>query len=104
MQMHNQLEEFTGHQGQPMAKDTSAERFDHFAMDFEPRMFGGEIRKTKLFEDSMDFLKHTACNQAPDVSLDNCLGADYFDKYRLPGQLDDIFDLSASLPEAQTAY
>jgi hypothetical protein len=52
----------------------------------------------------MDFLKHTACNQAPDVSLDNCLGADYFDKYRLPGQLDDIFDLSASLLEAQTAY
>ena len=83
--------------------DTCAERFDHFAMDFESDLLPTRKRTSDLLEDSLDKMWQTPITHLPRVTEDNSLEADYFDHYRLPGLLDDIFDTTEVMTAAQTA-
>ena len=101
--MHEEKSNFIWLNSRPMARDTCAQSFDHFAMDFEFDVMPTRKRTSDLLEDSLDKMWQTPITHELRVA-DNCLlESDYFYDNRLPVQLDDIFGATEVLTTAQTA-
>ena len=101
--MHMQPSIFTECQGQPQAIYTLANRFDLFAMDFEPDLIPTRKRTCDLLEDSLDNMWQTPITHELRVADSSSFESDYFYDNRLPVQLDDIFGATEVLTTAQTA-
>lgn len=100
--MHKEHNDLTCSNDRPMARDTWTVDFNGF--DEESRPIREIKANTDLLEDSLDNLMPTSITR-PTLQLpqDFCFVPDFFHKYRLLDQIDDISDLSIILTAEKTA-